>query len=122
RTSIIKASGAVECLSNHINAGGGHGAETIYSIYSDGKLANKLLDALVATGQKRRRAFTRQGANGRDYYFMHRDTGNVDTTIIEYAFIDNADDINNFVQHWQDYAEAVVKTYCEHIGVSYTPP
>jgi N-acetylmuramoyl-L-alanine amidase len=122
RTAIIKKSGAKYCISNHINAGGGRGVETIYSIFSDGKLANKLLDAIVAAGQYKRRAFSRQGANGKDYYYMHRDTGKVDTTIIEYAFIDNNEDMVNLINNWKTYAEAVVKVITEELGYKYSPP
>src|SRR5690606_35085076 len=44
RTGIVKKSGAKYCLSNHINAGGGDGAEFIHSIYADGKLENRMKD------------------------------------------------------------------------------
>jgi N-acetylmuramoyl-L-alanine amidase len=125
RTKIVKDSGAKYCISNHINAGGGDGVETIHSIYADGKLAKKLAEAVVAEGQNLRRVFTRAlPANAKkDYYFMHRDTGTVDTTILEYGFIDSMkDDVTQLKRDWRLYAEAVVKAFCEFNGLPYSPP
>ncbi|MBB6218170.1 N-acetylmuramoyl-L-alanine amidase [Anaerosolibacter carboniphilus] len=124
RTNLVKASGAKYCISNHINAGGGEGAETIHSIYSDGKLANSIIDAIAAAGQKKRRVFTRTLPNNpkKDYYFMIRETGTAQTVIVEYGFADNAADTKRLLDHWQDYAEAVVKALCQHMGHPYMTP
>lgn len=124
RTKRVKESGAKYCISNHINAGGGKGVETIHSIYADGKLAKKLYDAVVSCGQVGRRVFTRTLPDNQklDYYYMHRDTGSVDTTIVEYGFIDNAEDVVKVQKNWQSYAESVVKAFCEYKGLKYTPP
>ncbi|MFT9496597.1 N-acetylmuramoyl-L-alanine amidase family protein [Anaerosolibacter sp.] len=124
RTSLVKASGAKYCISNHINAGGGEGAESIYSIYSDGKLANLILDCIVAAGQKKRRVFTRTLPNNtkRDYYFMIRETGATETVIVEYGFADNVADTQRLLDHRQEYAEAVVKAFCQYIGHPYKVP
>lgn len=127
RTSIIKSSGAKYCISNHINSAGGKGdgAETIHSIYNDGKLAKKLADSISDAGQNIRRVFTRTLSSDpkKDYYFMHRDTGKVSTVIIEYGFADSTlDDVQQLLDYWQDYAEAVVKGYCEYIGYKYVAP
>lgn len=124
RAKLVKESGAKYCISNHINAGGGRGVETIHSIYSNGKLARKLFDAVVAAGQTGRRVFTRTLPNNPrlDYYYMHRDTGAVETVILEYAFIDNGEDVARLQANWQAWAEAVVKAFCEFVGHPYTPP
>ncbi|MGG1663847.1 phosphodiester glycosidase family protein [Brevibacillus sp. NRS-1366] len=125
RAKKVKESGAKYCISNHINAGGGDGVEAIHSIYSDGKLAKKLTDAVVAEGQNFRRIFTRTLPTNakQDYYYMQRDTGAVDTTIIEYGFIDSTkDDVVQLQRDWKLYAEAVVKAFCEYTGYKYTPP
>lgn len=123
RTNIVKRSNAKYCISNHINAGGGEGAETIYSIYSNPTLANIILNALVGVGQIKRRAFTRTlpGDLQKDYYFMHRDTGKTETVIVEYGFADNTNDTKRLLENWKQYAESVVKAFCLHIGYIYTP-
>ncbi|WZL74288.1 N-acetylmuramoyl-L-alanine amidase [Clostridiaceae bacterium 35-E11] len=119
RVNIVKESGAKYCISNHINVGGGEGVETIHSIYNDGKLANKLLDKIAQAGQKKRRAFSRTLPNDpkKDYYYMHRETGAVVTTIVEYGFADNKKDTERLQQYWYKYAEAVVKGFCEYTGI-----
>jgi N-acetylmuramoyl-L-alanine amidase len=122
RTRLIRNSGAKYCISNHINAGGGDGVETIHSIFADDVLAAQLAQEIVKEGQNLRRVFTRTLPYDRnkDYYFMHRDTGAVNTTIVEYGFADSKkDDVKQLQKHWQNYAEAVVRGFCQHIGHPY---
>lgn len=125
RTKIVRESGAKDCISNHINAGGGDGAETIHSIYSEGHLAKALAEEIRKCGQNVRRVFTRTLPydNKKDYYYMHRDTGKANTVIVEYGFADSKlDDIEQVKAHWKEYAEAVVKAYCERKGHKYVAP
>jgi N-acetylmuramoyl-L-alanine amidase len=123
RTDAVRKSGAKHCISNHINAynNTARGAETIYSIFSDGKLATRILDGIVDKGMPKRRAFKKEGANGADYYFMHRQTGSVETVIIEYGFATHPEDTKLIINNWKAYAESVVKTFCEYIKHPYQP-
>lgn len=125
RTRLVRESGASVCISNHINAApspSARGVETIHSIYSDGALARAIYEAVVAEGMPGRRVFTREGADGKDYYFMHRETGKVETVIVEYGFATNPGDKRLLKNHWRAYAEAVVRAYCRHAGHVYTAP
>ena len=125
RTNLVKSIGYQDCISNHINAGGGDGAEIIHSIHSNSAMAEKVLDALHEAGQNKRKVFSKRLSNTstHDYYYMHRDTGEVQTLIVEYGFIDSPkDDIIQIKRDWKKYAEAVVKAYCEYRGFKYTPP
>lgn len=124
RTKRVRDSGARYCISNHINAGGGRGVETIHSIYNDGKLATAICNAIEEAGMPKRRVFTRSLPDNskKDYYFMHRDTGSVTTIIIEYGFADNADDAERLRADWKQYAEAVVRAFCQFIDHPYVPP
>lgn len=122
RTRIVRASGAKYCLSNHINAGGGDGAEIIHSIYGGKDMARHIADGIRDAGQNVRRVFTRRLPNNpdRDFYYMNRNTGHVTTFIIEYGFADSsADDVRQLKQHWEKYAEAVVKAFCQYINHPY---
>lgn len=121
RTKIVRKSNSDICISNHINAGGGEGAETIHSISSNGKLANLILDEMVSSGQKKRRVFCKESARqpGKDYYYMHRQTGSTETVIVEYGFADNAADTQRIKNNWKAYAEAVVKAVCEYANIPY---
>lgn len=124
RASLVRNSGATYCLSNHINLGGGRGAEAIYSIYATSRFPRILLDDLEAAGMPTRRIFTRTypGNAQQDYYFMHRETGKVETVILEYGFADNQADSQMLVSNWQGLAEAVVRGFCEVINHPYQPP
>ena len=112
------------CMSNHFNSfnGTARGVETIYSIYSNDKIARQLANIIVSTSSlPLRRVFQRQGNNG-DYYFMHRLTGNTETIIVEYGFIDNKSD-NDYYKNDKNFykvAEAVVKQWCTILGVTYS--
>lgn len=125
RTKLVRDSGMKLCTSNHINAGGGDGAEVIHSIHSNGRLANLILDKLVEAGQNKRKAYCRAGDKDpkKDYYFMHRDTGAVETVIVEYGFLDSKkDDVKQLTQNWQTYAEATVAAVTRYLGHTYKPP
>jgi len=109
-------------VSNHINAGGGDGAEVIYALRNDNTFANLILNEISKEGQNIRRAFQRRlpSNQSKDYYFMLRDTGVTEPVIIEYGFLDSPnDDINQLKNNYQNYAEAVVRAITEYIGASY---
>jgi N-acetylmuramoyl-L-alanine amidase len=125
RTRIVRESGAKYCHSNHINAGGGDGAEVIHSIYDGKSMAEKIAAELRNAGQNIRRIFTRTlpGNSSQDYYFMIRETGSVVTNIIEYGFADSrGDDVQQLRNNHLVYAEAVVKAFCEYTGYKYKRP
>lgn len=111
-------------VSNHINAGGGDGAEVIYALRNDNIFANLILNEISKEGQNIRRAFQRRlpSNQSKDYYFMLRDTGVTEPVIIEYGFLDSPnDDVNQLKNNYQNYAEAVVRAITEYIGASYQP-
>jgi len=53
---------------------------------------------------------------------MHRNTGNTESVIVEYGFIDNARDLEFLKDNYQDLAEAVVKAVLEYKGIPYVAP
>lgn len=124
RAAIVRNSGARYCLSNHINAGGGRGAEAIYSIHASPALPRALLEELEAAGMPTRRLFTRTypGNPRLDYYYMHRETGSVETVILEYGFADNPVDAQKIQRDWKELAEAVVRAFAQFAQLPYRPP
>ena len=98
-------------VSNHINAGGGKGAEIIYSLRNNDDFAKLISKELESSGQNVRKYYQRRLPSNpsRDYYFILRDTANNESVIVEYAFVDNIEDANNLKTDWQKYAEAVVR-------------
>lgn len=125
RTQIVRDSKADICISNHINfasIGKANGVETIYSIQNDKTLAEILLNEISSEGIYKRRAFTIRSTkdNNLDYYYMHRETGDVETVIIEYGFASNKEDSEKILNNWKKYAEAAVRGLCKFIGQPYT--
>ena len=48
---------------------------------------------------------------------MHRNTGDTESIIVEYGFLDsNGDDVSQIKNNWQNYAEAVVQAILKYIG------
>lgn len=110
-------------ISNHINAGGGDGAEVIYALRNSSTLSNLILSSLETEGQNVRKAYQRRlpSDTSKDYYFIHRDTGVTQPIIIEYGFLDSSgDDVNQLKKDYEKFAEAVVRAVAEYINVPYT--
>lgn len=115
------SSNDVIVISNHINAGGGDGAEVIYALRNNNNLANLILNSIEATGQNVRKAYQRRlpSNTAKDYYFIHRNTGNTQPVIVEYGFLDSKeDDVNQLKNNYEEYAQAVVDAVAEYIGLN----
>ncbi|MBR2138048.1 MAG: LysM peptidoglycan-binding domain-containing protein, partial [Bacilli bacterium] len=103
---------------------GGDGAEVIYALRNNYNLSKKILDALENEGQNVRKYYQQRLPSNpsKDYYFMLRDTANNESVIVEYGFVDsNKDDVNQIINNYERYAEAVVKAICEYKGIKYVP-
>ena len=112
-------------ISNHLNAGGGTGAETIYALRNSNTLAKKILDSIGATGQTTRKYYQRRlpSDTSKDYYFIHRNTGVTEPVIVEYGFIDDTSSNVEFLnENYQNLAEAVIRAVLDYKGLPYTPP
>ena len=103
-------------ISNHINAAGSgiqgaEGAEVIYALRNDDRLAKNILQSLGNAGQKMRKFYQRRlpSDTSKDYYFIHRNTGSrTEPVIVEYGFIDNPTDLAKIQNNYKKYVDAVV--------------
>jgi len=111
-------------ISNHINAGGAEGAEVVYSLKSDGMLANMIIDNIEEAGQIKRKAYQRRLPENPslDYYYIIRETGNAESVLVEYGFIDNKNDAYKLENNLEDFVEGTVKAIAEYLGVDYVAP
>lgn len=109
-------------ISNHINAGGGQGAEIIYALRNSDAFSKRIATELENGGREVRKYYQRRypSDSSKDYYFIHRNTGNTEAVIVEYGFLDNATDAELLKEYWRDYAEAVVKAIANYVGVNYS--
>lgn len=109
-------------VSNHLNAGGGDGAEIIYSLRNSDALSRKIAAEFENAGQNVRKYYQRRLPSNpsKDYYYLLRDTPNNETIIVEYGFTDSTkDDVSQIKNNWETLAEAVVKALASYIGVPY---
>ncbi len=109
-------------ISNHINAGGGEGAEIVYALRNNPTLAQMALDNIGNAGQIERKVYQRRLPENpnKDYYFIIRDTGNLESLLVEYGFIDNANDAYKLQNNLTDYVEGIVKAIADYAQVPYT--
>ena len=109
-------------ISNHLNAGMGDGAEVIYALRNNSRLANDILNNIEATGQNIRRVYQRRLPSDplKDYYYVLRDTGKTEALIVEYGFIDTLNDYNYVKDNYKELAEGVIKAVLEYKGIPYT--
>lgn len=82
------------------------------------------LDNIGEAGQIERKVYQRRLPENpnKDYYFIIRDTGNLESLLVEYGFIDNANDAYKLRNNLTDYVEGVVKAIANYAQVPYTPP
>ena len=121
--SFYGNSSDVILLSNHVNAGGGDGAEIIYSLRNSDKLSNLIAQEFAKAGQNVRKYYQRRLPSdpSKDYYYILRDTPNNESLIIEYGFVDSTgDDVEQLKNDWEDLAEAVVRAVASYVGVPYS--
>ena len=111
-------------ISNHVNSGGGEGAEVIYALRNKDTLAKRILENIGATGQTTRKYYQRRlpSDTSKDYYFIHRNTGNLEPLIVEYGFIDNTKDVEFLKENYEELAESVISAVANYIGVPYKAP
>lgn len=111
-------------ISNHVNSGGGEGAEVIYALRNRDTLARRILENIGTTGQTTRKYYQRRlpSDTSKDYYFIHRNTGNLEPLIVEYGFIDDTKDVEFLKENYKELAEAVISAVANYIGVPYKAP
>lgn len=111
-------------ISNHINQGGGEGAEIIYALRNIDSLSQKILNNLAQEGQTVSKNYQRRLPSNpaQDYYAIIRDTPNTESLIVEYGYADNANDAERLKNNYENYAEAVVRAVMEYKNLTYTPP
>ena len=111
-------------ISNHINSGGGEGAEIIYALRNDDTLAKMALENIGKAGQKTRKVYQRRLPEepSKDYYYIIRETTPMQSLLVEYGFIDNSADQQKLQNNLIEYVEGVVKAIANYGGYTYILP
>lgn len=118
RTDLIRSKYKY-AISIHFNAGGGNGIEAIHSVHSTkGKvLAQSIVNEMQKTTGlplRPKPVFSRTLSNGSDYYYMHRDTGNTITVIVECMFLDNIENVKKL--NIESIAQGIANGYKKFTG------
>lgn len=112
-------------VSNHINAGGGDGAEIIYALRNNDKLSSLIAKEFINNGQNVRKYYQRRLPSdlSKDYYYMLRNTPNNESIIVEYGFLDGSgDDVVLLKNNYEQLTEGVVKAIANYLNVPYRLP
>ena len=96
----------------------------VYSLKNNSTLADLILENIGNAGQIKRKVYQRRLPENpnKDYYYILRESGNVEPVLIEYGFIDNSRDANKLTNYIDNYAEGVVKAITEYLGYNYFLP
>lgn len=99
----------------------GSGAEIIYALRNNSNLASSLAENLDDAGLTVSKYYQRRSENdtSKDYYNIQKDTGLIETIIVNYGNINNINEATNIKNEWEDYAEAVVKSLANYTNVLY---
>jgi N-acetylmuramoyl-L-alanine amidase len=112
-------------LACHVNAGGGDGAEAWipHGDEASKALARDILSNLESVGQNSRGIKTKLLKNGKDYLGYIRGTrkNGRKTVLVEYAFIDNKEDIKiiDTKAEQEVFGIETAKAILKHLGIKY---
>ncbi len=110
-------------ISNRLNTGGENGAEIMYPLRNNSKLASLIASNLEDAGQTVLKYYQLRNSSdtSKDDDYLIRNTANNLTIVIDYGYIDNTSDANFLKNNYEKLAESVVKSIANYAGVSYSP-
>lgn len=110
-------------ISNRLNKGGKNGAEIMYPLRNNSKLASLIASNLEDAGQTVLKYYQLRNNSdtSKDDDYLIRNTANNLTIVIDYGYIDNTSDADFLKNNYEKLAEAVVKSIANYARVSYSP-
>ena len=110
-------------ISNRLNSGGNNGAEVMYALRNNSKLASIISNNLEDVGQPVLKYYQLRNSNNTalDDDYLIRNTSNNQTIVINYGYIDNASGAKFLRENYEKLGEAVVKAISNYAKVTYTP-
>ena len=112
----------VIALSNRLNFGDENGIEIVYSLKNSNSLPNKIENSFKEKGLTVNKVYQRRDENDTslDYDELLKRTGNVETIIVNYGYVNDVNDANLLKNDYIKYAESIIKSLATQLGVSYT--
>ena len=107
-------------LSNMLGKGS-NGVEIIYALRNKDTLAKAINDNLESSDINVSKYYQRRSEEdtSKDYYDIQKDTGTIETIIINYGNVDNVLEANNLKNNYKSYAEAIIKAIANYKGIKY---
>ncbi len=127
RVNIIKnkygTGNNVIVISNRLNSGNSNGAEIMYPLRNNSRLASSIAENLEAAGQPVLKYYQLRNSDNTalDDDYLIRNTANNQTIVIDYGYVGNTSDANFLKNNYEALGEAVVKSIADFAGVTYTP-
>lgn len=111
----------VIALSNRLNNGDENGIEIVYSLKNNNTFPNKLEKEFKENGLTVNKVYQRRDENdtSMDYDELLKRTGNVETIIVNYGYVNNINDANLLKNNYIKYAESIIKALATQYGVPY---
>ena len=125
RSNLIKDafgnSSNVIAISNRLNYGDENGVEILYSLKNSNNFANKLNSTFEERDIYVNKVYQKRDENdtSMDYDDLQKNTGNVETVVISYGYVNNQNDMNNLNNDYIKYAESVIKAISTRLGIPY---
>ena len=126
RGSLIKEAfgntSNIIAISNRLRNDNDEGVDIIYSLKNSNALSNKLENSFNERGIIVNKVYQRRDENdtSKDYDELLKNTGNIETIIINYGSVNNQNDIKNLKNEYIKYAESIIKVIATQLGVPYT--
>ncbi len=127
RVNIIKnkygTGNNIIVISNRLNSGSDNGAEIMYPLRSNSRLASSIAGNLENAGGTVLKYYQLRDSTNTalDEDYLIRNTANNQTIAIDYGYVGNASDANFLKNNYEALGEAVVKSIADFTGVTYTP-
>lgn len=108
-------------ISNRIGNSDEDGVELIYSLKNSNSLVNKLENSFKERGINVSKVYQKRDENdtSKDYDELLKNTGNIETIIINFGTINSQKDMNNLKNNYKEYAESIIKFITTYLGVPY---
>lgn len=127
RVNIIKnkygTGNNIIVISNRLNGTNTSGAEIIYPLRNNSRLASEIASELENAGQTVNKYYQLRNSDDTslDDEYLIRNTANNQTIIIDYGSVLSTKDAELIKNNYESLAEGVVKAIADYTGVTYYP-
>lgn len=103
-------------ISNHVDSEDDN-IQIIYALRNDNTLSNLINKELVNSGYNVKEPYQRRlpSDTSKDYYSLHRNTGNLESLLIQYS---NMSNYQNVLNNYKKYVDLIVNAVSEYLNIN----